>query len=107
MVALLEERAATRVRVSDLARLVGIGSSRLAHLFKTDARISIRDFVREHRLDAAARLLATTEERISAIGYRVGFADASNFNHAFKRRFGMSPRAYRERAHDAAAEDTK
>lgn len=107
--ALLEERLFVRVRVGELARQVGLGPSRLEHLFKDAARISIRDFVRERRLVAAAALLETTEERVSVIGYRVGFADMSNFNHAFKRRFGVSPRVYRARRRDRgqAAEDTK
>lgn len=107
MVALLEESVSSRMRVGDLARHVGLGASRLEHLFKHEARISIRDFVRERRLEAAATLLKTTEERISAIGYYVGFTDISNFNHAFKRRFGLSPRAYRARLCDGAAEETK
>ncbi|HVG23253.1 MAG TPA: AraC family transcriptional regulator [Thermoanaerobaculia bacterium] len=97
VVALLEERAGSGVRVGELAELVGLGASRLEHLFKSDARMSIRDFVREQRLAEAAALLVRTEERISTIGYQVGFGDVSNFNHAFKRRFGVSPRAYRER----------
>jgi AraC family transcriptional regulator, arabinose operon regulatory protein len=96
VVTFLEERPCTQIRVSDLARHVGLGVSRLAHLFKLNARMSIRDYIRERRLSEAASLLELTEERISTIGYRVGFNDVSNFNHAFKRRFGVSPRAYRE-----------
>lgn len=96
------------LHVGELAKRVGLGPSRLEHLFKTNARISIRDFIRERRLAAAAALLETTEERISVIGYQVGYRDASNFNHAFKRRFGVSPRTYRARLQDdETAEDTK
>lgn len=94
---LLEERSSASVSVHELAQYVGLGPSRLEHLFKLNARISIRDFIRERRLEAAAAMLATTEERISTIGYRVGFSDVSNFNHAFKRRYGVSPRIYRQR----------
>lgn len=108
VVSLLEQRGCERVSVVELARSVGLGPSRLEHLFKLDARMSIRDFVRERRLEEAALLLVGTEERISTIGYQVGFSDMSNFNHAFKRRFGVSPRAYRERQQrDSGAEPTK
>jgi AraC-like DNA-binding protein len=69
--------------------------------------MTVREFLRERRLAAAAALLAKTEERISIISRKVGFADVSNFNHAFRRRFGMSPRQYRERANDEAAYQTK
>ena len=43
----------------------------------------------------AAMLIVQSHERISQIAYSVGFGDVSNFNHSFKRRFGMSPRQYR------------
>jgi AraC-like DNA-binding protein len=94
---------------------VGLGASRLEHLFKAHAKTTIRDFVRERRLMEAASQLASTEERISVISFGVGFGDVSNFNHAFKKRFGLSPRAYREatrsdpdsRSHQEKTDDTK
>ena len=95
VVQLLEERWWSGVRVADLADHVGLGASRLEHLFKQEARISIRDFIRERRLAAAAELLAHSLERISVISFRVGFQHVANFNHAFKKRFGVSPGEYR------------
>jgi len=102
------------ISLSDLARRVGLGPSRLSHLFKNDLNVNIRDFVRERRLARAAELLATTEERISVICMRCGFRDVANFNHAFKRHFGLAPREYRRvrddevsRSHQEKAEETK
>lgn len=96
IVQLLEQRWHAHVRLSELAHNVGLGESRLEHLFKQEARISIRDYIRERRLIEAARMLAETDERVSVIGYRCGFPHAANFNHAFKKRFGVSPRQYRD-----------
>jgi AraC family transcriptional regulator of arabinose operon len=93
----LQEIQYRPVRVQDLARRIGLGPSRLTHVFKLQTRQSIREFIHERRLLEAARLLISTEERISSICYSVGFSDLSNFNHAFKRRFGMSPREARRR----------
>lgn len=98
IVAVLESEWRTPLSLCELGRRVNLGASRLEHLFKVHAKVTIREFVRERRLAAAADLLRSTEERVSAISYLVGFGDVSNFNHAFKRRFGVSPRAYRERA---------
>ena len=95
VVQLLEEQWRSGVRVADLADHVGLGASRLEHLFKQEARVSIRDFIRERRLSAAAELLAHSLERISVISFRVGFQHVANFNHAFKKRFGVSPGEYR------------
>lgn len=49
----------------------------------------------------AAELIASTDERIAQIGYAVGFRDPSNFNHAFKKSFGVSPKQYRSGARAA------
>jgi len=74
---------------------VNLRPSRLQHLFKAAMQRTIRDVVLARRLEEAAKLVVTTYERISEIAYFVGFRDVSNFNHAFRRRFGMSPRQYR------------
>ena len=95
IVQLLEHRWHAHVRLSELARIVGLGESRLQHLFKQETRISIREYIRERRLREAARMLEQTEERISVISFRVGFQHVANFNHAFKKSFGVSPREYR------------
>jgi transcriptional regulator GlxA family with amidase domain len=86
-----------RPSVAVLARRVNLRPSRLEHLFKTDTTKSIRMFVTESRLDKAATLLEVSELRISEIAYEVGYADPANFDHAFRARFGVSPRKYRNR----------
>jgi transcriptional regulator GlxA family with amidase domain len=98
VLALLEAEWRNKKRVADLAATVNLGASRLTHLIRTHAKTSIRDLVRRRRLTEAARLLITTHRRVSEIGYDVGFTDACNFAHVFRREFGLSPRAYRERA---------
>ena len=85
--------------VEQLADDVGLSSSRLAHLFRIEIGMSIQSYLVERRLVMAAMLIVQSDERISQIAYSVGFRDVSNFNHSFKRRFGMSPREYRAR-HD-------
>ena len=81
--------------MDQLADGVGLSSSRLAHLFRRDMGMSIQSYVIERRLQMAAMQVVQSHEQISQIAYSVGFRDVSNFNHAFKRRFGMSPREYR------------
>ena len=83
--------------IEELAGRVGLSTSRLAHLFRDDAGMSIQSYIVERRLMMAAMLIVQSDERISQIAYRVGFNDVSNFNHSFKRRFAMSPREYRAR----------
>ena len=108
VVELIQEEWRAPLRIPDLARHVGLGVSTLEHLFRRDTRYSIRDFIRDRRLTAAATLLLTTDERVSIISYQVGFLDVANFNHAFKKRFGISPSQYRLCGADCTkAETTK
>lgn len=83
--------------VHELAASVNLGPSRLEHLFRATLRMSIRDVVRTRRIAEAAQLLLTTHKRVSEISRDVGFTDISNFNHAFRRQFGVCPRDYRKR----------
>ena len=85
-------------RVADLAAAVNLAPSRLQHLFKAATQTSIREHLQHRRMEEAARLIANTHDRISEIVYYVGFRDVSNFDHLFRRRFGMSPREYRQAA---------
>jgi transcriptional regulator GlxA family with amidase domain len=92
---ILDQEYHRNLRCADLAAAVGVGQSRLEHLFKDHIRTSIRDYVRRRRLAEGARLLATTTARVSEVARAVGFGDAANFSHAFTAEYGMSPRAYR------------
>jgi len=106
VLSLLEQEWRRDHRLEDLATSVNLCPSRLEHLFKQAMNRSIREIVQGRRLEEAAKLIAATYERISEIVYFVGFRDVSNFNHAFHRRFGMSPREYRLATHESALRST-
>jgi len=91
----IDVRWRERCSVEELASSVNLCPSRLQHLFKITVCSSIRDVIRNRRLAEAAHLLLTTHDRVSQIAYAVGFRDASNFNHAFRKEFGVSPKEYR------------
>jgi AraC-like DNA-binding protein len=103
IVELLEDDWRRPHRVEDLAASVNLGASRLAHLVRHELNTCIRDMIRRRRLTEAALLLRTTNRRISEISYLVGFADVSNFNHAFRRELGVSPKTYRHEVSDSSS----
>ncbi len=53
------------------------------------------DFVREIRLRGAAKILRQTQDPIKTIAARMGYASRSNFSHAFRDLYGVSPVDYR------------
>ena len=52
-------------------------------------------FLKEKRLEKAARLLKGGNMRISQIARRCGFDSENYFRQQFRERFGMSPRQFR------------
>ena len=78
-----------------LAAAVALSPSRLAHLFKREVGDSIGETVLTLRLRQAARLLLFTTRPVGDIAVDVGFTEAFYFSRQFRRRYGLSPRAYR------------
>ena len=54
--------------------------------------------VQEKRLSQAAFLLKNTGRRISDISVAVGYENVSYFHRIFEKRYGMSPKKYRDSA---------
>jgi AraC-like DNA-binding protein/CheY-like chemotaxis protein len=81
-----------------VAELAGLSPSDLSTRFSQQTGMTFTEYVRNTRLDRAASLLLSTDRRIKDIWVSVGYNDASNFDHQFKERYGLSPRDYRRRA---------
>lgn len=84
--------------VEDLAKMVNLSSSRLAHLFKNQVGGSVVVVLRKARLRQAARMLRFTSKRIADIASDVGFQSPYYFTREFTREYGVSPRKYRQNA---------
>ena len=57
-------------------------------------------YILNRRLDVAAERLRHERgrPRVSEVAFSAGFSDLSYFSHAFRRRFGVSARSYRDQA---------
>jgi AraC-like DNA-binding protein/CheY-like chemotaxis protein len=70
---------------------------RLAAAFHAQTGMNGREYLRNLRLDRAAALLLTSNNSVKEVWAAVGYNHASNFDHDFHSRFGISPRQYRAR----------
>jgi AraC-like DNA-binding protein len=50
--------------------------------------------VKEMRLNRARELLMRGDDTVASISHAVGYPNPSHFINEFRRRFGLSPRAY-------------
>ena len=83
------------VSLSNTAALVGVHAAHLAKMFRRYYGCTVGDYVRRLRQDHAAKLLAQSEESLSAVALATGFYDQSHFTHFFKVRFGLTPGDFR------------
>ncbi|MBO0812129.1 MAG: helix-turn-helix domain-containing protein [Microlunatus sp.] len=94
---LIDDALGGDLDVARLAAASSLSASRFAHLFRSQLGVSPQQFVERRRLESAARLLDLDARPIGAIAAEVGFADPLYFSTRFRRWFGVSPRAYRNR----------
>ena len=86
--------------VQKIAQALGIGSRQLQRAF-VEAGETPSQLIMAKRLDEAARELVRLRNlTILEVAFSLGFNDASHFSQSFARRFGVSPRLYRQKALD-------
>jgi AraC-like DNA-binding protein len=79
-----------------LADIAGMTPPSLSRFFRMSTGRTVKDYIAEVRLGAAARLLVDTQLNIADICERSGYGNLSNFNRIFKARRGLTPKAFRE-----------
>ncbi|MFC5404913.1 helix-turn-helix domain-containing protein [Cohnella soli] len=94
---LLSQSLHEEIRVSDIAREIGLSASRLSHLFKQETGESIVERYNGMRLRQAALLMERMGRSATEASYDVGFRNYNHFAALFRQAYGVSPRAYKQR----------
>lgn len=79
-----------------IARAVGLHPNYAMALFRKSFNTTMFEFLMQHRLSHAQRLLVTSNDPIIEVAAAAGFQSLSRFNEFFKKVCGCSPRAYRK-----------
>lgn len=83
------------ISLSELADMNHISEEHLSRSFKKEMGISITTHIGNIRVNKAAELLKSTSLSISDIALYIGYSDNNYFVKVFKKRYGMTPSAYR------------
>ena len=94
---LVEETYRQHVKVEDLAHRLGISVSHLNGTCRELAGQPALQIMHERQLLEAKRLLTYTSMTIYEMSELLGFSDPTNFTRLFRRRVGISPKAFRDR----------
>lgn len=93
----IHENFPSRVTVPAVASAVRSTRQRLERRFRQNLGRTVLEEIRRVRVEAARRLLSTTQLPLLDVARRSGFTNAALLSVAFGREVGVSPGAYRKR----------
>lgn len=82
--------------IDEIASTYKMSANHFIRSFKTYVGISPNAFRIEKRMELACEMLTSTDMSIEAIARATGYEDPLYFSRAFKKRFDLSPTAYRK-----------
>jgi AraC-like DNA-binding protein len=84
------------VTLDDIAQIACLSPNHFLRTFRQVFRQSPHQYLTALRLERAKKLLAGTALSVTEVCFAVGFASLGSFSWLFRRRFGISPEAYRQ-----------
>jgi AraC-like DNA-binding protein len=94
-VAIMRDHPARPFTIQGLAEVAGMSRSVFAARFTTSLDRPPMEFLKEIRLELAARLLARTDLPVKAVAARVGYSSRSAFSRAFQASHQVGPAGFR------------
>ena len=84
----------SEMSVDMIAREVGLSRVHLHRKMKELTNQTPHDFIKNLRMEQAAKLLASGNHNIAEVVYKCGFNNATSFSTMFKKMYGQTPREY-------------
>lgn len=81
--------------VEVVCKALGVSTSYFSTVFKKETGKTFVKYLTEFRMEKAAELLLTKEEKTYLIAQKAGYSDPNYFSYVFKRQFGVPPSKYR------------
>jgi AraC-like DNA-binding protein len=91
---MLREAECVQPKLADLAALLAVSPRTLTRKLADEGH-ALRDLAKQVRLARACRMLEDLGQPVAQVAWRLGYADPTNFSHAFRAAIGESPRQYR------------
>jgi len=85
------------ITVTEVAEHLGRSRSNLTRKFKAELRFDMSAYIQRCKLEESRSLLSFTDKPISEISNYLCFANQSHFQNVFKKKYGVTPKAYRDR----------
>jgi len=97
MARFIAERFSEEIAVTDVARAADLHPKYAMALFRRSTGATIKEFLLQHRLTHAQRLLLVSDDKILDVALASGFQSLSAFYSCFTHQAGESPNHFRKR----------
>lgn len=94
---------ATKITLMQLSRIMCLSYGYCSVFFKREIGCCLCKYLKKLRIRRARNLLKNASIQIKDVAYSVGYRDAANFSHDFKRIAGLSPANYRKEHYTSRA----
>lgn len=91
----IEANLFTNFSLDELAALTNLSLSSFKREFSKHYDISPARYIKQRKLEKAAKMLKTTSLRISDVAYDCGFSDLAHFSKSFQKQYNVPPSEYR------------
>ncbi len=83
------------ITLDDMARMASLSPSYFSKKFRQTTGMGMKEYLSYVRLKHASQELLSTKHSVTDVAINCGFNDSNYFKDAFKKMYGLSPRAYR------------
>jgi two-component system response regulator YesN len=92
----IDENYMKELTLDDVSRVVNISSYYFSKVFKEETGENFIDYLTKLRIEAAKKLLKTTNKSMKEISAEVGYPDPNYFSRNFKKYTGKTPTDYQK-----------
>ena len=79
------------IQVSDIAAYIQVNPDYLSHLFSSQEKMTITNYIRQEKVRRGENLLKYSDYRVQEIAFYLGFCSQSHFARVFQQIVGMNP----------------
>lgn len=93
----LHQHYAEKITLEQIAQHIFLNKNECCRLFKRKTKMTIFEYLLEHRLNKSIELLIHSDKSISQIAIDTGFSTVSYYIDTFHKNVGITPNEYRKR----------
>ncbi|MFF2014418.1 response regulator [Paenibacillus sp. NPDC058177] len=88
----------SEISIGKVCQHLHISTGYFSSIFKKEMKMTFVSYLLQIRLEAAKELLRSTELKAFEIAEKIGFADPNYFSFCFRKKYGLSPKEYKNSA---------